>query len=146
VVSGSSYGGYLTLATLANFSERLRGGVEMSGIADFVTYLATTAPYARNQRRAQYGDERDPDMRGYLRRISPLTNADRISRPLLVVHGKNDPRVPFSEAEQIVNRVRARGGEVWFLQAGDEGHGFRKKPNREAYYRTFAQFLIAACK
>ena len=89
--------------------------------------MTNTAPYRQNQRRAEYGDERDPDMRAFLRRISPLTNADRISRPLLVVHGKNDPRVPSSEAEQIVNRVRAKGGEVWYLQAADEGHGFRKE-------------------
>jgi dipeptidyl aminopeptidase/acylaminoacyl peptidase len=144
VVSGGSYGGYLTLATLVNFGERLRGGVDLAGIADFVSFLSNTAPYRQDQRRAEYGDERDPDMRGFLRRISPLTNADRISRPLLVVHGKNDPRVPLSEAEQIVNRVRAKGGEVWYLQAADEGHGFRKKQNRDAYYRTFAQFLIAS--
>jgi dipeptidyl aminopeptidase/acylaminoacyl peptidase len=146
VVSGGSYGGYLTLATLVNFSERLRGGVDMGGIADFVGFLTDSAPYRQNQRRAQYGDERDPEMRAFLRRISPLTNAERISRPLLIVHGKNDPRVPFSEAEQIVNRVRSKGGDVWYLQASDEGHGFRKKPNRDAYYRTFAQFLITLSK
>jgi dipeptidyl aminopeptidase/acylaminoacyl peptidase len=146
VVSGGSYGGYLTLATLVNFSERLRGGVDMAGIADFVGFLTDSAPYRQNQRRAQYGDERDPEMRAFLRRISPLTNAERISRPLLIVHGKNDPRVPLSEAEQIVNRVRSKGGDVWYLQASDEGHGFRKKPNRDAYYRTFAQFLITVSK
>ena len=78
-----------------------------------------------------------------LRRISPLTSAERISKPLLVVHGKNDPRVPPSEAEQIVARLRSRGGEVWYLQAKDEGHGFRKKPNRDAYYRTFAPFILS---
>ena len=146
VVSGGSYGGYLTLATLVDFSERLRGGVDLAGIANFVSFLTNTAPYRQNQRRAEYGDERDLDMRAFLRRISPLTNADRISRPLLVVHGKNDPRVPVSEAEQIVNRVRSKGGEVWYLEASDEGHGFRKKQNRDAYFRTFAQFLIALNK
>ncbi len=146
VVSGGSYGGYLTLATLVNFSERVRGGVDYSGIADFVSFLTNTAPYRQNQRRAEYGDERDPDMRAYLRRISPLTNAERISRPLLIVHGKNDPRVPLSEAEQIVYRVRSKGGEGWYLQASDEGHGFRKKQNRDAYYRTFAQFLMSLGK
>jgi dipeptidyl aminopeptidase/acylaminoacyl peptidase len=142
VVSGASYGGYLTLAAMVDFSDRLRGGVDLAGIADFVSFLTNTAPYRQNQRRAEYGDERDPDMRVFLRRISPLTNAERISRPLLIVHGKNDPRVPLSEAEQIVNRVRAKGGEVWYLEAGDEGHGFRKKQNRDAYYRAFAQFLV----
>ena len=82
-------------------------------------------------------------MRAYLRRISPLTNAERISRPMLIVHGKNDPRVPVSEAEQLVNRLRSKSGEVWYLQAGDEGHELRKKQNRDAYYATFAQFLMA---
>jgi dipeptidyl aminopeptidase/acylaminoacyl peptidase len=141
VVYGGSYGGYLALATLVNFSDRLRGGVDVSGISDFISFLTNTAPYRQNQRRAEYGDERDPDMRAFLRRISPLTNAERITRPLLVVQGKNDPRVPASEAEQIVNRVRGKGGEVWYLEASDEGHGFKKKPNRDAYFRTFAQFL-----
>jgi dipeptidyl aminopeptidase/acylaminoacyl peptidase len=143
VVSGGSYGGYLMLATLVNFSDRVRGGVDVSGITDFVSFLTNTAPYRQNQRRVEYGDERDPDMRAYLRRISPLTNAERISRPLLIVHGKNDPRVPVAEAEQLLYRVRSKGVEVWYLQAADEGHGFRKKQNRDAYYRTFAQFLMS---
>jgi len=141
VVAGGSYGGYLALAALVNYGDRLVGGVDLAGIGDFINFLTNTAPYRRNQRRAEYGDERDPDMRAYLRRISPLTNADRISRPLLVVQGKNDPRVPSSEADQIVNRLRSRGNEVWYLLAKDEGHGFRKKQNRDAYYLTFAQFL-----
>jgi dipeptidyl aminopeptidase/acylaminoacyl peptidase len=142
VVAGGSYGGYLSLATLVNYSDRLRGGVDASGIVNFVSFLTNTAPYRQDQRRAEYGDERDLEMRSFLRRISPLTNADRITRPLLVVHGKNDPRVPLSEAEQIVNKLRARGGEVWYLLAADEGHGYRKKQNRDAYYETFAQFLM----
>src|ERR1700733_7226526 len=141
VVAGGSYGGYLTLAALVNYSDRLRGGVDVAGIGDFVSFLTNTAPYRQNQRRAEYGDERDLEMRSFLRRISPLTNADRITVPLLVVHGKNDPRGPLSEAEQIVNKVRAKGGEVWYLLAADEGHGYRKKQNRDAYYETFAQFL-----
>jgi dipeptidyl aminopeptidase/acylaminoacyl peptidase len=141
VVSGGSYGGYLSLATLVNYSDRLRGGVDVSGIVDFVSFLTNTAPYRQNQRRAEYGDERDPEMRSFLRRISPLTNADRIAKPLLVVHGKNDPRVPLSEAELIVNKLRAKGGTVWYLLAADEGHGYQKKQNRDAYFKTFAQFL-----
>ena len=146
VVSGGSYGGYLTLAALVNFSERLRGGVDMAGIGDFPSFLTNTAPYRQNQRRAEYGDERDPEMRAYLRRISPLTNAERITRPLLIVHGKNDPRVSLSESEQILYRVRSKGGDVWYLQASDEGHVFRKQQNRDVYYRTFAQFLLAMSK
>jgi dipeptidyl aminopeptidase/acylaminoacyl peptidase len=140
-VAGASYGGYLALAALVNYGDRLTGGVDFAGINDFISYLTHTAPYRQNQRRAEFGDERDPDMRAYLRRASPLTNADRIAKPLLVVHGRNDPRVPLSEADQIVNRLRSRGGEVWYLQAKDEGHEFRRKQNSDAYYRTMAQFL-----
>ena len=146
VVSGESYGGYLSLAALVNFGERLRGGVDLAGIPDFVSYLTNTAPYAQDRRRAEYGDERDPDMRAFLRRISPLTNAERITRPLLIVHGKNDARVPLNEVEQIVYRLRNKGGEVWYLQAGDEGHSLRKKPDLDAYYAAFAQFLMSAKK
>jgi dipeptidyl aminopeptidase/acylaminoacyl peptidase len=144
VVAGDSYGGYLTLAALVNFSERLRGGVDMAGIGDFVSFLTDAAPDRQNQRRAEFGDERDPDMRSFLRRISPLTNTERIVRPVLIVHGKNDPWVPLSQSDQLVNRIRSRGGEVWYLQAGDEGHGFAKLANREAYYRAFAQFLVTS--
>jgi dipeptidyl aminopeptidase/acylaminoacyl peptidase len=141
VVSGFGYGGFLTLATLVNFSERLRGGVDFAGIADLVGFLSSTAPFRQTLVRAEYGDERDPDSRIFLRRISPLASAERITRPMLVVHGKNDSQVSISQADQIVNRVRVKGGEVWYLQAGDEGHEFRKKQNRDAYYRTFAEFL-----
>ena len=144
VVSGAGYGGYLALASLVNFSDRLRGGVDLAGITDFISFLSTTAPYRQSQRRAEYGDERDLDMRAFLRRISPLTNSERILRPLLVVHGKNDQRVPVSESDQMVNRLRSRGAPVWYLQASDEGHVFGKQQDREAYYRTFAQFLEAA--
>jgi dipeptidyl aminopeptidase/acylaminoacyl peptidase len=146
VVSGESYGGYLSLAALVNFGERLRGGVDLAGIPDFVSYLTNTAPYAQDRRRAEYGDERDPDKRAFLRRISPLTNAERISRPLLIVHGKNDAQVPLNEVDQIVYRLRNKGGEVWYLQAGDEGHSLRKKPDLDAYYTAFAQFLMSAKK
>jgi dipeptidyl aminopeptidase/acylaminoacyl peptidase len=137
VVAGDSYGGFLTLAALVNYGDRLRGGVVLSGIVSFVSFLANATPY-----RQEYGDERDPEMRSFLRGISPLANADRITRPLLVVHGKNDPRVPVLEAEQIVNRLRAKGGEVWYLLAADEGHGYQKKQNLDAYHATFAQFLM----
>jgi dipeptidyl aminopeptidase/acylaminoacyl peptidase len=141
VISGVSYGGYLALAALVNYSDRLKGGVDLGGMTDFISFLSNTAPYRQDQRRLEYGDERDPDTRAFLRRISPLTNAERIARPVLVVHGKNDPRVPVGESDQLVNRLRSRGGVVWYLQATDEGHAFGRKQNRDAYYRTFAQFL-----
>jgi dipeptidyl aminopeptidase/acylaminoacyl peptidase len=141
IVSGGSYGGYMTLASLVQYGDRLRGGVDVVGISNFVTFLNSTAAYRRDLRRAEYGDERDPRMRGFLSRISPLNSAKAIRRPLLVVQGLNDPRVPYTESQQMVATIRANGGEVWYLAAKDEGHGFRKKSNRDAYLETTAQFL-----
>jgi len=141
VVMGGSYGGYMALASLIAYGERLRGGIDLLGISNFVTFLRNTAAYRRDLRRAEYGDERDTSMRVFLDRISPLTNASRIKKPLLVAAGSNDPRVPVSESEQLVWSVRAAGGEVWYLLAKDEGHGFRKKANRDAYLETAASFL-----
>jgi dipeptidyl aminopeptidase/acylaminoacyl peptidase len=140
-VSGGSYGGYLSLAAMVNFGDRLRGGIDVVGISNFVTFLESTSAYRRALRRPEYGDERLPKMRAYLQRISPLTNAARISKPLLVVQGLNDPRVPATESQQMVAKIRARGGEVWYLAAKDEGHGFRKKPNRDFYQKTIVAFL-----
>jgi dipeptidyl aminopeptidase/acylaminoacyl peptidase len=146
VVSGDSYGGYLTLATLVNFGERVRGGVDMGGMVDFVGFLSGSLHYRQNRLRAEYGDERDPDMRAYLRRISPLTNAERISRPVLMVQGRNDPQVPSSQAEQMFYRLRGKGVDVGYLLAGDEGHEFRRQADRDACYGAVAQFLITLNK
>jgi dipeptidyl aminopeptidase/acylaminoacyl peptidase len=140
-VMGGSYGGYMALASLVTYGDRLRGGVDVVGISNFVTFLRNTAAYRRDWRRSEYGDERDPGMRAFLDRISPLSNAARIKKPLLVVAGENDPRVPVSESEQLVWRVRSVGGEVWYLVAKDEGHGFRRKANRDEYLLTAASFL-----
>ncbi len=141
IVMGSSYGGYMTLAALAAYGPRLRGGVDVVGISDFVTFLENTANYRQDLRRFEYGNERDPKMRMFLRGISPRTNAQKITQPLLIVQGINDPRVPASESEQMVAAIRANGGEVWYLAAKDEGHGFRKKANRDFYLKTLAMFL-----
>ena len=141
VVSGGSYGGYMTLASVVSYSDRLRGGIDTVGISNFVTFLEKTSAYRRDLRRAEYGDERIRDMRVYLTRISPLTNAASIRVPLLVVQGLNDPRVPASESEQMVARIRSKGGEVWYLAARDEGHGFRKKANRDFNAYVVASFL-----
>ncbi|MBK6597053.1 MAG: S9 family peptidase [Proteobacteria bacterium] len=146
VVMGGSYGGYLTLASLVHYSDRLRGGINTVGISNFITFLENTSAYRRDLRRAEYGDEREPRMRAFLRRISPLTNAERIQRPLLIVQGLNDPRVPASESAQMVGLLRARGGEVWYLAAKDEGHGFRKKANRDIYLETVSTFLTTILK
>ncbi len=140
-VAGGSYGGYMSLASMVNYSDRLRGGIDVVGISNFVTFLESTSAYRRALRRSEYGDERLPKTRAYLQRISPLTNSARISKPLLVVQGLNDPRVPASESQQMVAKIRARGGEVWYLAAKDEGHGFKKKPNRDFYQKTIVTFL-----
>jgi dipeptidyl aminopeptidase/acylaminoacyl peptidase len=140
-VAGGSYGGYMSLAAMVNYSDRLRGGIDVVGISNFVTFLESTSAYRRDLRREEYGDERLPRMRAYLQRISPLTNAARISRPLLIVQGLNDPRVPAGESQQMVAKIRGRGGEVWYLAAKDEGHGFRKKSNRDFYQKTIVTFL-----
>jgi dipeptidyl aminopeptidase/acylaminoacyl peptidase len=140
-VSGGSYGGFMVLATMAAYADRLRCGVDVVGISNFVTFLENTEAYRRDLRRAEYGDERDPEMRKLLLSISPMTNAARIVDPLFVVQGKNDPRVPFTEAEQIVATVRKNGTPVWYEMALDEGHGFQKKTNRDHYQNATILFL-----
>jgi dipeptidyl aminopeptidase/acylaminoacyl peptidase len=132
-VNGGSYGGYMVLASMFHYNERIKCGVDIVGISNFVTFLNNTQDYRRDLRRVEYGDERDPEMNKFLNSISPTTNAHKITKPLFVVQGLNDPRVPYTEAEQIVDVVRKNGGEVWYLLAKDEGHGFRKKTNRDYY-------------
>jgi len=131
VVHGGSYGGFMVLASLAAYSDRLAGGVNIFGIANFVSFLENTEAYRRDLRRAEYGDERDPAMRAVFDQISPIHLTDRMTAPLLVIQGANDPRVPQSESEQIVDAVRAEGRPVWYLLAANEGHGFRKKFNSD---------------
>jgi dipeptidyl aminopeptidase/acylaminoacyl peptidase len=132
-VTGGSYGGYMVLSSMFNYNDRLKCGVDVVGISNFVTFLENTQDYRRDLRRVEYGDERDPEMNKFLNTISPTTNAHKITKPLFVVQGFNDPRVPYTEAEQIVDIVRKNDGEVWYLLAKDEGHGFRKKTNRDYY-------------
>jgi dipeptidyl aminopeptidase/acylaminoacyl peptidase len=141
VVMGGSYGGYMTLASMTYYSDRLAGGIENVGISHFISFLTNTKSYRQDLRRVEYGDERDPDMRAFLDKISPLTNVKKIQKPLFVVQGLNDPRVPASEAEQIVKAVRASGNDAWYLLAKDEGHGFRKKANQSVYLQTTVMFL-----
>ncbi len=136
-VYGGSYGGYMVLASMVHYGDRLRAGVDVVGISDFRTFLANTESYRRDLRRAEYGDERDPEMAEYFAKIAPLGNAGKIRKPLFVAQGANDPRVPASEAAQIVKAVRGNGTEVWYLEFSDEGHGFRKKANRD-YFSTAA--------
>ncbi len=140
-VMGGSYGGYMTLASMTHYNDRLRAGVDVVGISNFVTFLENTQDYRRDRRRVEYGDERDPKMRAFMETIAPTTNAHRITRPLFVVQGQNDPRVPVTEAEQMVEVVRRNGGAVWYLMAKDEGHGFARKGNRDVYLQSVVLFL-----
>jgi dipeptidyl aminopeptidase/acylaminoacyl peptidase len=140
-VYGGSYGGYMVLASLVHYSDRLRGGVEIVGISNFVTFLENTQDYRRDARRVEYGDERDPEMRAFLDGISPNRSAESIRVPLLVAQGQNDPRVPVTESDQVVTAVRRNLMPVWYMKALNEGHGFRKKENSDLYRAIAFMFL-----
>ena len=141
LVTGGSYGGHMSLAVSYLYSDRLACSVDIVGPSNLVTFLETTADYRRDLRRVEYGDERDPKMRAFLEQTAPLTNADKIRKPLLVVQGKNDPRVPLGEAEQLVAAVKKNGTPVWYLMAKDEGHGFAKKQNANFQFYTTVLFM-----
>jgi dipeptidyl aminopeptidase/acylaminoacyl peptidase len=140
-VFGGSYGGYMVLASAVHYSDRLKAAVDIVGISSFVTFLENTQSYRRDLRRAEYGDERDPEMRAHLEAISPLNNVDKIDVPMFVVQGQNDPRVPVTEAEQIVAALREQGSDVWYMNALNEGHGYRKKENRDIYQQATMLFF-----
>jgi dipeptidyl aminopeptidase/acylaminoacyl peptidase len=140
-VMGGSYGGYMTLASMVNFNEQLRCGIDIVGISDFITFLQNTQDYRRDLRRAEYGDERVPEVRSVLEKIAPARNVAKIKRPMLIVQGKNDPRVPLSESEQMVKALRDAKVETWYLMAKDEGHGFRKKRNVDYQFYETVMFL-----
>ncbi len=141
LVAGGSYGGYMSLAVATHYPERIAGSIDVVGISSIVSFLENTESYRRDLRRAEYGDERDPAMREFMLRTAPLTNAARITRPLFVVQGRNDPRVPYTEAEQIVARVRANGTRVWYLRAENEGHGFARKENTDYQFYATVMFM-----
>lgn len=140
-VYGGSYGGYMVLASLVRYPERLAAGIEAVGISNFVTFLENTQAYRQDVRRVEYGDERDPQMRAFLEKISPLNQIERIRAPLMISQGANDPRVPASESDQIYRALKEQGIPAWYLLAMDEGHGFRKKVNREYNTATMVLFL-----
>ena len=143
MITGGSYGGFMTLACAASFADRIRCALDVVGISHFRTFLRNTEGYRRDLRRVEYGDERLPDVAAFFERIAPLNNAARITKPLFIVQGANDPRVPASEAEQMVAKVRGNGGPVWYLCARDEGHGFRKKPNVDFQFYATVMFVRA---
>lgn len=140
-VYGGSYGGYMVLASLTHFNDKLRCGIDVVGISNFVTFLNNTEEYRRDLRRVEYGDERDPKMNAFLQKISPTNNIDKITKPLFIIQGQNDPRVPVTEAEQMKTKMQEKGGKVWYLLAIDEGHGFRKKTNSDFMQWSIVKFL-----
>ena len=141
MVNGGSYGGHMTLAVATFYADRIRCALDAFGPSNLVTLLENTSAYRRDLRRVEYGDERDPKMREFLNRIAPMNNANKIVKPLFVIAGGNDPRVPLSESEQIVRKVRQNGTPVWYLMARDEGHGFAKKPNRDFQLYAAVMFM-----
>lgn len=140
LVAGGSYGGYMSLAVATTYPDRIAAAIDVVGISNFTSFLQRTETYRRDLRRVEYGDERDPAMRAFFEKISPLSKAANIRKPLFVVQGRNDPRVPYQEAEQIVAKARGNGTPVWYLLADNEGHGFARKPNAD--FQFYAQILF----
>jgi dipeptidyl aminopeptidase/acylaminoacyl peptidase len=140
-VTGGSYGGHMTLAISTFYSDRIRCSIDVVGMSNLVTFLEHTEGYRRDLRRVEYGDERDPKMREFLERIAPMNNIEKIKKPMMVVAGKNDPRVPVSESDQIVSGLKKQGTPVWYVLAKDEGHGFQKKANQDYEFYAYVEFL-----
>jgi dipeptidyl aminopeptidase/acylaminoacyl peptidase len=141
MITGGSYGGFMTLAVATNYNDRICCSVDIVGPSNLVTFLEHTSGYRKDLRRVEYGDERDPKMREFLERIAPANNAKNITKPLFVIAGQNDPRVPASESAQMVQVVRQNGTPVWWLLGKDEGHGFAKKKNRDYQFYATVMFV-----
>lgn len=140
-VAGRSYGGFMALASLTRYGNRLKGGISTVGITHFPTFLKETSGYRRDLRRMEYGDERDPKMAAFLDSLSPSRHIDKIIQPLLLCHGRNDPRVPFAESARLFEMLKSRRIPVWLLSINNEGHAFRSEPAQLAHYRIMADFL-----
>ena len=141
MITGGSYGGFMTLAVATNYNDRICCSVDIVGPSNLVTFLEHTSGYRRDLRRVEYGDERDPKMRAFLESIAPANKAKNITKPLFVIAGANDPRVPASESAQMVDVVRKNGTPVWWLLGKDEGHGFSKKKNRDFQFYATVLFI-----
>ncbi len=146
MIMGGSYGGYMTLATAFHYADRIKCSVDIVGISNFTTFLKNTEEYRRDLRRVEYGDERIPEMAAFFEKIAPLNNIDKIKKPMFIIQGTNDPRVPVTEATQMRDKLKAQGNTIWYLEAKDEGHGFKKKPNvdfqRLAVIRFMEEYLL----
>ena len=138
---GGSYGGYATLATSYLFSDKIKCSLDIVGISNFNTFMKNTEAYRRDLRRVEYGDERDPKMSAFFEEIAPLNHTDKIKKPMFIVQGGNDPRVPVSEAVQMAEKIKQNGGTIWYLMAKDEGHGFKKKNNIDFQFYSTIEFI-----
>ena len=138
---GGSYGGYMALACATFYSDRLRCSNDIVGISNFNTFLKNTESYRRDLRRVEYGDEQDPKMAEFLEKISPVNNVNKIKIPMFIVQGGNDPRVPRTEATQMAEALKKNNIPTWYLEAKDEGHGFRKKPNSDFQFYSTILFV-----
>jgi len=141
MITGGSYGGYMTLAVSYLYSDKIRCSLDVVGISNFNTFMKNTEAYRRDLRRVEYGDERDPKMAAFFESTAPLNHTDKIKKPLFVVQGGNDPRVPYTESIQMKDKIKQNGGTVWFLMAKDEGHGFRKKNNVDFQFFSTIEFI-----
>ena len=146
MITGGSYGGHMTWATATFYNDKICCSLPIVGMSNLVTLLEHTEAYRRDLRRVEYGDERDPKMREYLEKIAPLNNSEKIRKPVFAVVGKNDPRVPWTESRQMLDKLKSNGIPTWFLMANDEGHGYAKKKNQDfQFYATIMfvrQFLL----
>lgn len=140
-VYGGSYGGYMVLAAMTHYNDRLAAGIDVVGISNFTTFLTNTQDYRRDLRRAEYGDERDPEVAAFFDRISPLNHMHKVNKPMLIAQGYNDPRVPVTEAKQVVDALKKNGAQPWYFLAMDEGHGFAKKNNADHFQNSMMLFL-----
>jgi len=146
MITGGSYGGYMTWAIAYEYNDKICCSLPIVGPSNLVTLLEHTEAYRRDLRRVEYGDERDPKIREYLERTAPLNNSEKIRKPVYAVVGKNDPRVPWTESRQMLDKLKSNGITTWFLMANDEGHGYAKKKNQDyLFYSTIMfvrQFLL----
>jgi dipeptidyl aminopeptidase/acylaminoacyl peptidase len=140
-VMGGSYGGYMSLASMTHYNNQLRAGIDIYGISNFITFLENTRESRRDLRRVEYGDERDSLMRKFLYSISPLNHVEKITHPMLIIQGANDPRVPVTESNQIVDALMTKKVPVWYLLFDNEGHGFNKKKNKDYEEEVIINFL-----
>ncbi|HYK45686.1 MAG TPA: prolyl oligopeptidase family serine peptidase [Parafilimonas sp.] len=141
MITGGSYGGYMTLACAFHYNDKIRCALDVVGISNFNTFLKNTESYRRDLRRVEYGDERDTAMAAFFERTAPLNNVDKITKPMFIVQGKNDPRVPYTESQNMAEKIKKNGGAVWYLMANDEGHGFGKKNNQDFLFYAMVEFV-----